>query len=57
MTARRLHYVVDASVCMKLFVAEPMSHGADALFDHLAADPAVRFSVPDLLSVECANVL
>ena len=49
--------VVDASVAIKLFIAEPFSERADALFAHLAADPPARLYVPDLLFVECANIL
>jgi len=49
--------VVDASVAIKLFVAEPLSDRADALFDHLAANPPGQFYVPDLLFAECANIL
>ena len=49
--------VVDASVGIKLFLAEELSDRADALFAHLAADPPGKFSVPDLFYIECANVL
>jgi predicted nucleic acid-binding protein len=49
--------VVDASVAIKLFVVEPLSAQADALFDLLVADPPGRFYVPDLFFIECANVL
>lgn len=51
------HCVVDASVAIKLFVAQPESERADALFAHLAADPPARLSVPELFYVECANIL
>ena len=50
-------YVVDASVAIKLFVVEPLSERADALFDQLAAEPPAQLYVPDLLFVECANIL
>lgn len=48
--------VVDASVGIKLFLAEPLSDEAHALFAHLAADPPARFHVPDLFYIECANI-
>jgi predicted nucleic acid-binding protein len=49
--------VVDASVAIKLFVPEPLSERADALFAHLAADPPGQISVPELFYIECANIL
>src|SRR5579859_1089200 len=49
--------VVDASVGIKLFLAEELSDRADALFAHLAADPPGQYSVPDLFYIECANIL
>lgn len=49
--------VVDASVGIKLFVAEPFSEAADRLLAGLTADPPTRFYVPDLFYVECANIL
>ena len=49
--------VVDASVGIKLFLSEPLSERADALFDHLRDALPARFYVPDLFFVECANVL
>ena len=49
--------VVDASVAIKLFLAEGLSDRADALFAHLAADPPGQLSVPDLFYIECANIL
>ena len=52
-----LEYVVDASVAIKLFVIESLSEHADALFAQLAQDPPARFYVPDLLFIECANIL
>ena len=52
-----LRCVVDASVVIKLFVTEPDSAQADALFAHLAADPDARFYAPSLLYAECANIL
>ena len=49
--------VVDASVGIKLFLAEPLSDRADALFDHLNDALPARLYVPDLFFIECANVL
>ncbi len=49
--------VVDASVGIKLFLIEPLSDRADALFAHLTDDPPARFYVPDLFFIECANIL
>jgi predicted nucleic acid-binding protein len=49
--------VVDASVGVKLVIAETLSAEAHLLFAHLARDPAARFAVPDLFDVECANIL
>ncbi|MCG2767899.1 MAG: type II toxin-antitoxin system VapC family toxin [Anaerolineae bacterium] len=42
---------------IKLFVIEPLSDRADALFAHLTDDPPARFYVPDLFFIECTNVL
>ena len=52
-----LRLVIDASVGVKLFLREPLSEQAEALFTHLAADPPAHFYVPDLFFVECANIL
>ncbi len=49
-------FVVDASVGIKLFVAEVDSHLADLFFARLTAPPT-RFYVPDLFFVECTNIL
>ena len=49
--------VVDASVGIKLFLVEPLSEQADALFARLAEDPSVQLYIPDLFFVECANIL
>ena len=49
--------VVDASVGIKLFLVEPLSDRADALFDHLTNSPPARFYVPDLFFIECTNIL
>lgn len=48
--------VVDASVAIKLFMVEPLSTEANALFTCLT-DPASAFHVPDLFFAECANIL
>lgn len=50
-------FVIDASVGIKLFVNEPLSDAAHALFGKLSDDPVVEFYVPDLFYVECANIL
>ena len=52
-----LDCVVDAGVAVKLFLVEPLSDRADALFDHLTAADPPRFYAPDLLFIECANIL
>lgn len=57
MSIASLECVVDASVAIKLFVIEPLSEQADALFAQLAHDPPARLYAPDLLFVECANIL
>ena len=57
MTGAPFNCVVDASVGIKLFVAEPLSDEAHVLFAHLAVDPPARFHVPDLFYIECTNVL
>ena len=49
--------VVDASVGVKLFVVEPLSDQADALFGHLTDTPPARLYVPDLFFIECASIL
>lgn len=49
--------VVDASVAIKLFLIEPLAGQADALFAALAEDAGTRFYVPDLLYIECTNIL
>ena len=49
--------IVDASVGIKLFLAEDGSDEAHHLFAELAAEPPSRFYVPDLFFVECGNIL
>ena len=50
-------WVLDASIGIKLFLAEPLSDRVDALFDHLADALPARFYVPDLFYIECSNIL
>jgi predicted nucleic acid-binding protein len=57
LNGKRLECVVDASIGIKLFVEEPLSDRAEALFGQLAADLPARFYVPDLFFIECANIL
>jgi predicted nucleic acid-binding protein len=57
MSAERSRFVVDASVGIKLFINEPLSDEAHALFAKMTEDPAVEFFVPDLFYIECANIL
>lgn len=57
MSTERLRFVVDASVGIKLFVNEPHSNVAHALFEKLTEDPPVEFFVPDLFYIECTNIL
>lgn len=52
-----LNCVIDASVGIKLFLIEPLSDRADALFAHLTDDPPSQFYVPDLFFIECTNIL
>ena len=49
--------IVDASVGIKLFLVEPLSERADALFDYLSATPPAHFYAPDLFFIECTNIL
>lgn len=49
--------VVDASVGIKLFLVEPLSDEAHALFGHLVDDPPACLYVPELFFIECANIL
>jgi predicted nucleic acid-binding protein len=52
-----LDFVLDASVGIKLCIAEPFSDRADALVGRASADPPARLYVPDLFYSECANIL
>src|SRR5690242_18610490 len=47
--------VIDASVAVKLYLAEPLAAGAVALFGQLA-HTTTQFHVPDLFYAECANI-
>ena len=49
--------VVDASVGIKVVLAEPDSAQALLLFDHLDRDPNAVFYISDLFFFECANIL
>lgn len=49
--------VVDASVAIKLFVAEDLSDNAARLFGVLTTGSAAELLVPDLFYIECANIL
>ncbi len=51
------HFVVDASVGIKLFVDEQDSERVSNLFSYLAADPPAQLYVPELFYIECANIL
>lgn len=50
-------YVVDANVVAKLFVDEELSDEARTLLGRLALPEPDQFFAPDLMPVECANVL
>lgn len=49
-----LRCVVDTSVCIKQFIADPLTPKVNQLFDHLD-NPQAEIFVPDLLYIECAN--
>ncbi len=57
MSEESLRFVVDASVGIKLFVDEPLSDQAHALFTKLTDELPAEFYVPDLFYIECANIL
>lgn len=50
-------YVVDASVGVKLFVAEPFSQQTGTLIGQPSRDSPAGIYVPDLSYGECANLL
>lgn len=57
MNEERSRFVVDASVGIKLFVEEPLSDQAHALFTKLTKDPPAELYVPDLFYIACTNIL
>lgn len=57
MSEESLRFVVDASVGIKLFVDEPLSDQAHALFTKLTDELPAEFYVPDLFYIECTNIL
>lgn len=57
MSSAPLACVVDANVALKLFLVQPLSDLADALFAHLEADVRARFYVPDFFYAECVSAL
>src|SRR5438874_11999239 len=56
MTPAPLVCAVDASVAAQLYVPEPLTPAAVALFGRLA-DPGSVFHVPDLFYAECGNIV
>ncbi|MBD2412826.1 twitching motility protein PilT [Nostoc calcicola FACHB-389] len=51
-----LRCVVDTSVCIKYFIADPLTAKVNQLLGHLA-NPQTEIYVPDLFYIECTNVL
>ena len=51
-----LRCVLDTNVCIKQFIADPLTPKVNQLLDHLD-NPSAELFVPDLLYVECANAL
>ena len=51
-----LRCVLDTNVCIKQFIAYPLTPKVNQLFDHLN-EPLAEFFVPDLFYIECANAL
>ena len=49
--------VLDANVAIKLFINQPDSDLARALFASRLARPAAQYHVPDFFYAECTNVL
>ncbi|WP_292703270.1 MULTISPECIES: type II toxin-antitoxin system VapC family toxin [unclassified Nostoc] len=49
-----LRCVVNTSVCIKYFIADPLTAKVNQLFVHLA-NPQTEIFVPDLFYIECAN--
>lgn len=50
-----LRCVVDTSVCIKYFIADPLTAKVMQLFAYLG-NPQTEIFVPDLFYIECANV-
>lgn len=48
--------VIDANIIIKQFINDPLTAKVNRLLDHLN-DSSADFYVPDLLYIECANVL
>ncbi len=57
MSGLPLTCVVDASVGIKLFVAEELSETVREFVFERLADPKALIHVPDLFYIECANIL
>lgn len=51
-----LRIVLDTNICIKQFIADPLTPKVNQLFDHFN-DPKAEFFIPDLFYVECANTL
>ncbi|MDZ8185907.1 MAG: type II toxin-antitoxin system VapC family toxin [Nostoc sp. ChiSLP02] len=51
-----LRCVIDTSVCIKYFIADPLTTKVNQLLDHLG-NPQTEIYVPDLFYIECTNVL
>ena len=51
-----LKCVLDTNICVKQFIADPLTPKVNQLFD-LLNNSSTEFFVPDLFYVECANVL
>ena len=51
-----LRCVLDTNICIKQFVADPLTAKVNQLFDYLN-NPSTEFFVPDLFYIECANTL
>ncbi|MFN6561591.1 MAG: type II toxin-antitoxin system VapC family toxin [Nostoc sp. ChiSLP01] len=51
-----LRCVIDTSVCIKYFIADPLTAKVNQLLGHLG-NPQTEIYVPDLFYIECTNVL
>jgi predicted nucleic acid-binding protein len=51
-----LRCVLDTNICIKLFIADPLTPIVNRLFEHFK-DPSAEFFIPDLFYIECANAL